>query len=326
MNEKTISAKPPAASKAPLSPGGEAPKKTTTTSAENRAEAEKLRKACLALLVEDYEEKECGGSDNLAAVVKLIEDGARAAREITEAVKTGNAATIAETLPHKSARRLLSDVLSVFKSPYYLERGRYNGEKAPTLESAWQYFEESWSELLDTMTQRFPAFAARISEVRLTSRKFGDRCDRRNLRLCSAEERARELGAANDEFENLERLVIPLFDAIAAAAPSLADNDGEDRLREIAGEVKRLSDTIAAAAPSLADDKNHRLRMFANEVSKRTSRDRGTERQTQETAITELIENDFAQAFEPGTDWKAARRKLDRKDLLGNHRATKSKK
>ena len=293
MNKQKISAKPREASKAPLSPRGKASKKTTATSADNRAEAEKLRKACLALLVEDYEEKECGGSDNLAAVVKLIEDGARAAREMMEAVKTGSAATVAESLPQHSAKHYLADVLSVFKSPHYLERGRYNGEKAPTLEPAWQDFEESWSELLDTMTQRFPAFAARISEVRLTSRKFGDRCDRRNLRLCGAEERARELGAANDEFENLERLVIPLFDAIAAAAPSLADNDGKERLREIAEEVKRRVES---------------------------------EGYTQDEAIENLIIEGGTKCLPCKQTLDAVKQRLRRAELIGKPRATKSKK
>ena len=293
MNKQKISAKPREASKAPLSPRGKASKKTTATSADNRAEAEKLRKACLALLVEDYEEKECGGSDNLAAVVKLIEDGARAAREMMEAVKTGSAATVAESLPQHSAKHYLADVLSVFKSPHYLERGRYNGEKAPTLEPAWQDFEESWSELLDTMTQRFPAFAARISEVRLTSRKFGDRCDRRNLRLCGAEERARELGAANDEFENLERLVIPLFDAIAAAAPSLADNDGKERLREIAEEVKRRVES---------------------------------EGYTQDEAIENMIIEGGTKCLPCKQTLDAVKQRLRRAELIGKPRATKSKK
>lgn len=293
MNKKKISAKPRAASKAPLSPRGEASKKTTATSADNRAETEKLTEACLALLAEDYEEKICDGHDNLKAITARIHGGARAAREMMEAVKTGSAATVAETLPQHSAKHYLADVLSVFESPHYMERGRYNGEKAPTLEPAWQDFEESWSELLDTMTQRFPAFAARISEVSLTSRKFGDRCDRRNLRLCSAEERARELGAANDEFENLERLVIPLFDAIAAAAPSLADNDGEDRFREIAEELKRRVET---------------------------------EGYTQDEAIANMIIEGRTKCLPCKQTLGAIKQRLRRAGLLGNHRATKSKK
>jgi hypothetical protein len=293
MNKQKISAKPREASKAPLSPRGKASKKTTATSADNQSETEKLTEALLALLAEDYEEKICGGHDNLKAIAARIQGGARAAREMMEAVKTGSAATVAESLPQHSAKHYLADVLSVFKSPHYLERGRYNGEKAPTLEPAWQDFEESWSELLDTMTQRFPAFAARISEVRLTSRKFGDRCDRRNLRLCGAEERARELGAANDEFENLERLVIPLFDAIAAAAPSLADNDGKERLREIAEEVKRRVES---------------------------------EGYTQDEAIENMIIEGGTKCLPCKQTLDAVKQRLRRAELIGKPRATKSKK
>ena len=241
MSKNKISAKPRETSKASLSPRGKATKKAIATSAANRAEIEKL----VAFLCEehDFKAKECGGRSNLETIVKIIQGGSDSAREMQKAVETGDATIIAEALRHQSPKRYLDDVLFVLESPYYLERGKYSGWKMPTLESAWQSFEDCWHSLLYAIMQRFPAFAEKTSEVQLLSKRYGDRCDRRNLRTCGADERARELGAAHEEFENLELRIIPLFDAIAAAVPSLAENDNKEPWRKVAREVnRRISD------------------------------------------------------------------------------------
>lgn len=253
MNKKTFSAKPRAASKAPLSPRGKAPKKQAAENCQLNPypseEGERIpAPVVLALEPSDeprsastpFEEEICGGPGGVDCATRSIHEGSEALRRIVEDIRSGDNAKMKAALDVDGQNRDLATALSVFESPYFMERGWYGGEKMPTFEAAWEVFDPAWGELLHELPERFPDFAGKIEGVRLTFEEYAHACDIRDLHLVEEPSaKARELARAHAEYKEAERRVVCLFADMAFSKPTELD-EREEEFKKLLDEVEEM--------------------------------------------------------------------------------------
>ena len=231
MNKKTISAKPRAASKSPLSPRGAATKNQTAKKPKAKTPHSIKAEAIFDLIKSSFEEKACGGPDGVECATHLIRDGVEALLRIAECVTSGDAARIRAALILDEANHDLATALSVFESQYFMQRGWYGGEKMPTLESEWEEFDPAWYALLRKLQERFPTFAGRIEDLRLAFQEYAHGCDHRNLHLEEPNAKAKELGKAHDEYKAAEKRAVCLFADMAFHEIPETDEENEEYKR-----------------------------------------------------------------------------------------------
>lgn len=351
MNKQKISAKPREASKAPLSPRGKASKKTTATSADNRAEIEKTVSDILGDILDkklaQLREALAFDADYSLLEADEITNGSKTAFRAAEAVPA--IYDQSEDLPHLVLQpgvenHILGGIcrdMEDFKD--YCEnaaksakdfaerisnRGTELGEVIEFLNTkdGGLFRREIVDQLL-----LFPRIVVEGEEVRIGGLQLYANPPPGNQREEDA--LAAKARAPFDALIHYTRQYIALAANryTTASANLLAVITHLDDLAEALGIFRGgRSEAIVAAARNAVNAaklaqitlESYPLAIFADEVKFIGE----TEGCKQGEAISDLLQKKFAGAFPEQTKEEAAERQLRRACLLGNPRATKSKK